>query len=278
MDNQPQPGLEVLTAIPATQEAPKSAWQQAQEVGDVKVENAINKVRGMFGRAGEIGKGLLGLAVSKEARGALADEVGNKVYDAVESAAINVYIEVSKVETKVKGEWTKGVEAVKATVDATVETVKSKASEVYMEGLKGAAKWGAENVIPVVKGVVDAEGQVERAGFQIAAEMVDVVGRPFRAAGVRAESALRMPHNVVEGVVEGIANKPFTGGLSEKLKGVADMLGRWRGKAQEAYSVGFKLAGAANEIRTVFGKREEVRAGVQNKLDADAVNLKAGNI
>lgn len=277
MDGQ-NPGLEVLTAIPATQEAPKSALDIAREAGDRKVESTLSGFKDFWSRAEKISKTALGLAVSSEARGALGQEVKGKVEDAIDGAAITVYAEVSRAEQQIKAEWSKGVESVNKAWNSTVETTKAKAAEVAVAGLKKAAAFGAEKVMPIVKGVVDVEGAVERVGFQVSADLLDALGRPISSVADRADNLLRTPHNIVEGAMDGIANRNFTEGVADRLKGTVDMLKNFRSKAREAVAFGFKLRSAAEEIRMAGGKRENQRDAVSQQIDTSTANMRAGNI
>ena len=218
------------------------------------------------------------MATSGEARNQLGQEVKGAVVAAVENAAIEVYTNVHAVETAVQVEWNSAKVGLEAAWNKTKQEATDKATQLAERGVKAAAKFGVEMVQPIVEGVVNAQGRIEGVVFNAAAGMVENVGRPVRAAGVRAEAALRTPQNVIEGVVEGVQNKPFTNGFADRLRGAADFLGNCRNRAQEVYSVGSGLRRAAGEIRSGLASRDKARAQFVTNVSASADQVRAGNL
>lgn len=276
MDNLSPNLSEVVTQVAPLAEKPKSAWEVAQAEGNVKVESAISKAKNFFKRIEGVGTGLLGLATSEKARDAMGNEIKGKVVDAVDAAALTVYAEVSRAEQQIKQEWSKGVHAVENAVNETVDLAKGKATEVAVAGYKKMAAFGAENVIPIVKDVINVEGQVEAIGFTLAAEVIDTFNRPIRESAAKADLALRGPESVIKGVMEGVANRPHAKNFAENFRGAVDFLGKCRDKAKDAYALGSQFRSAANEIRGTFAKRQEGRDAYNAGLDTLASDMKAG--
>ncbi len=272
-------GVEVLSRLAVAPEAsPKSAWEVAQEKGGEKVDKSLDRIKSFFKRAESVGKGLLGLATSGEARNQLGQEVKGAVVTAVENAAVEVYTKVHTVETAVQVEWDSAKKGLEAAWNKTKQEATNKASQLAERGVKAAAKFGVELVQPVVEGVVNAQGRIEGVVFNAAAGVLENVGRPVRAAGAGAERALRTPRDVVEGAMDGWKNKQFASGFADRLRGAADFLNKCRGRASEVYEVGSGLRRAAGEIRSGLASREKSRAQFVANVSASADQVRAGNL